>query len=313
MNATERLLPAEVQRLLDRHLEAVQRALAAAGVNRPEQESVRDEIQTQATEMLAARAAGGPATPELMRAVIAELDEPEAYGEAAIADADIARGRLPDPPARLHPLALWALIVPILAIGIPWVPLLVAASALSLVLGIVSAGDIRRHPERYYGLAAAVLGMWLLPLIALYVTTFLLAEQWAAAQFGRIVLERQFAERAVAQHGAFWSLAEEVHRAEYGPDVTFDRQTYLDDMERRHVERQGADVPFELPQEMQIEPPAVPAPGTWEQWVLDGEPFFSYGLIALVMIAATVLSIAVLVATYRLCARPRRKRLLSEA
>ena len=74
-------LDAEVRAKLDVHLDAVERALIAAGSSRERRRGVVDDLEAQITDMLAAKSE----TPTIadLDAVLATLDPPAAYGQAA--------------------------------------------------------------------------------------------------------------------------------------------------------------------------------------------------------------------------------------
>jgi hypothetical protein len=73
-------IPQDVQGRIDQHLDAIDAALAATGMNRGERSAIVDDVQGQISEILALRVKG-EATASDVQAVIAELDPPEAYGE----------------------------------------------------------------------------------------------------------------------------------------------------------------------------------------------------------------------------------------
>lgn len=75
-------LALEARRLIDAHLDAIERVLAAAGRSRDERRQVAHDVESQILEMLAARAPGvaGSAGVAEVRAVLEEMDPPEAYG-----------------------------------------------------------------------------------------------------------------------------------------------------------------------------------------------------------------------------------------
>ncbi|MCL2647599.1 MAG: hypothetical protein FWD61_11430 [Phycisphaerales bacterium] len=80
-------LSEEARRRLDAHLDAVEQALATAGNSREQRRAVVDDLESQINEMLAARsdAEGGGGSPTLadVEAVLAQVDPPAAYGNAA--------------------------------------------------------------------------------------------------------------------------------------------------------------------------------------------------------------------------------------
>ena len=116
MDSPERMLDAEARARLDEHLDSVDRVLAESGVSRSDRRSICDEVEAQACEMAWARAEGEP-TEQDMRAVLAELDAPEAYRQAAETNGQAYAARPLAAGLRLHPFALCALLVPIASAG----------------------------------------------------------------------------------------------------------------------------------------------------------------------------------------------------
>jgi hypothetical protein len=111
MNNAERVLHADVRERLDEHLDSVERVLAEAGVSRAERRSICDEVETQACEMVWQRSEGEP-TEQQIRAVLAELDDPEAYREAADPSEQVHTAHRPVANSKVHSFALWALLLP---------------------------------------------------------------------------------------------------------------------------------------------------------------------------------------------------------
>lgn len=72
--------PAEVQACIDEHLDAVDRALHGEQMSRSERRLITDDVENQIRDMLADRCEVKPTTADV-KAVLAELDPPEAYGE----------------------------------------------------------------------------------------------------------------------------------------------------------------------------------------------------------------------------------------
>jgi hypothetical protein len=75
-------LPPDVRIHVDVYLDAVRTAQMAAGVPSDEAAGIRDDLRAQIYDMLSARAAGRAPAPEDVRAVLAQLEPPEAYGPA---------------------------------------------------------------------------------------------------------------------------------------------------------------------------------------------------------------------------------------
>lgn len=172
MNALQ--LPAEAQSLLDEHLDAVERVLLDAGLSRSERQAICDEIQSQARDMLQARGGAAP-TVEDVRAVLAAMDPPDSYRESAAPTAP----RVPAEPTRLHPAALWSVILPAAAFLLMFLPFgpkgegagltfLSAIALAAIAAGITAIVGVRRRPERYSGIGWAAIGICLLPAVFLH-------------------------------------------------------------------------------------------------------------------------------------------------
>lgn len=127
-------LPNDVQHRIDKHLDAIDSALAVTGMIRSERAAILDDVQGQIVEMLAARASNSPQAADV-EAVLAELDAPEAYAQT-----------------REIPGRTVTAVQPIVP------PRLIVLNALGLaVLGIVAARD-----HRILAILAIVLEVFLL-------------------------------------------------------------------------------------------------------------------------------------------------------
>lgn len=177
MNELQR--PPEVQAVLDEHLDAVERVLLNAGLSRTERQAICDAIQTQAADMLESRGIVAP-TIEDVRTIVAAMDPPSSYRESA------APASKPAEPTRLHPAALWSVILPATAFLLMFLPFGPKGEAAGLTFlcttGLIAAGlgiaaiiGIRKHPRGFRGVGFAAIGMCLLP--ALFMGT-LAIYQW---------------------------------------------------------------------------------------------------------------------------------------
>lgn len=168
MNATEFELDASLRSMLDQHLDAIESVLAESGLSRAERRNICDEVEAQATEMVWQRGEGNPPSPQLMAAVIAELDDPEAYRDGdPPAMTTVSESNEKHPEAKLHPFSLWALLTPILGFmlmftpfgpkgevyGFIWLGLL---AAMSITFSSIAIRDIRHEPQRYYGVTGSL-------------------------------------------------------------------------------------------------------------------------------------------------------------
>ena len=82
MNGSTDMLSLEIQKRLDRYLDAVERALTRVHVPRSERRYVVDDVESQVRDMLKAHTGGSPTLDEL-ESVIGQMDPPQAYAEAA--------------------------------------------------------------------------------------------------------------------------------------------------------------------------------------------------------------------------------------
>ncbi len=89
-------LPPEARARLDHHLDAVEGALASAGNSREQRRAIMDDLESQITDMLAARSP--TPTADDVAAVLAQLDQPQAY--AGSVESKIAASAPVSPPPR---------------------------------------------------------------------------------------------------------------------------------------------------------------------------------------------------------------------
>jgi hypothetical protein len=186
----------DVRKPIDAYLDAVDSALAAAGMSRTDRRNITDDVEAQILEMLAARAGDSPTEADV-EVVLAELDPPEAYV------ADTAPSTPPDavPPAAIEPRfsgtaivgAAWAPCFFLVAVvymmcfqvkavegaaspGLAWwqyvlrfTLLLVGLTAPfgTTILGIVAISQIRHSAGRLCGMGLAVFDALLFPLLLL--------------------------------------------------------------------------------------------------------------------------------------------------
>jgi len=284
MSDAERVLSAEARARLDEHLDSVQRVLSEAGVPRPDRRGICDEVETQACEMAWQRTDGEP-TEEHMKAVLAELDDPEAYREAATPSGPVDSTPPPDRGPRIHRFALCALLVPMgglflefspIPFHLPALPCLGVAASLSIAFAILAIRAIRREPDRYSGTAVAILGTLIVPLLALNTAAFYFA-----------------------YHGDPWGINRLKARQDTAETNEQNRQA--------RVASDGPDVPFE--------PLAkVPKDDEWmavslsesDKWKIENASLLTIPYQVAVIGGSAVLSILLLVVPYRLC-RPRNR------
>ena len=209
MNAPERGLPAGVRGVLEAHLDSVEHAVSEAGLSRSEVAGVRAEVETHALEMLWQRVSDVP-TENDMRAILAELDDPEAYRDPIEASQRGAEQPVAAVPSErtIHPLAVWTLLLPVgtvLLILSPLSPrgevrmlaLVALVSLSSILLGAFAIREIRRSPARYAGVGLAIGGMALLPAVVIHFAAYLFVAQeieWRLV--GHALAKQAQAERA---------------------------------------------------------------------------------------------------------------------
>lgn len=175
MTTTEQTLPLTVRQLLDEHLDGLERALLTAGISRPQRQAICDDVELQVREMLWQRSQAEP-TVDLTRAVLAELDPPEAYLEAVDADTALSTPAIPNGQPRTHILALISALVPVFGVMVLFLPLgrdggeralvfLTCAEIVAILLGTVALREIRRFPKQWSGIGLAVFGVLALPIL----------------------------------------------------------------------------------------------------------------------------------------------------
>lgn len=198
MNALQ--LSAEAQSLLDAHLDAVERVLLNAGLSRAERQTICDEIQSQARDMLEARGVAAPTVAD-MQAVLAAMDPPDSYRDSAAPTAP----KVPAKPTRLHPAALWSVILPAAAFLLMFLPFgpkgegagltfLGATALIAVALGVASIVAVRSRPDRWRGVGLAAIGICLLPSIFLAI---LANYQWGPALHWSIVKDANHRDQQI--------------------------------------------------------------------------------------------------------------------
>jgi len=279
MSDNERVLNADVRAMLDEHLFAVDRALSEAGVPDADRRAVCDEVEAQVCEMVWQRAEGEP-TRENMTAVLAELDDPGDYYRQAVESA-VPTGAS---GAKIHPFALLGLLAPvaeILYMMMPGHPVdapgfiyFGVVTFLSVIFATLAICDIRREPDRYFGISLALLGTLAIPLVLLNVFAVFAAD---SDPFGMHRLREREKKAAL--------LAE-------------DRE--------RHAKTFGTEVPYEVP-EWLVEDDEPPRPLTeTEERMLKNESTIVILTHVVVIGSSVVFSILLFMFLWRLC-RPRER------
>ena len=106
----------DVERGINEHLEAIDKALAAKGVPLVERRSVTGDVEAQIRDMLAANTGGAPALADV-EAVLRKLDAPESYAE----DAEAATVEQAPLVAQAEPPKLSRTAI----VGVAWAPLFI--------------------------------------------------------------------------------------------------------------------------------------------------------------------------------------------
>lgn len=195
-----RNLDERMQRHLDDYLQSVSQVLARSGMDRSQIQSVLEDIEIQAIEMLRDRAGDSPTEAD-MRATIAGLADPESFAQAT--EATSGDRLVPDEaltPRRISRLAIlgicWApfffilknifqfidFLIPgstptepaLLPVLLFWTFLTLGLTApfATTILGWVAVSQIENSAGRLSGLGLAVAGGLLYPLLFLDVITF---------------------------------------------------------------------------------------------------------------------------------------------
>ena len=181
MNLAQKSMPAESRRLLDQHLDAIERVLAQSGLARSERRAICDEVETQAIEMASSRS-GDDMTITIMQSVIAELDPPEGYRQHDDS-ASVAATPLAQHPQKISPFALGSIILPIVAVmlilsadgALGIFSILGGVSVISFLLASLAIRDMRYSPSKIGGLGFAVFGMLVIPLLVMNFLAFWLS------------------------------------------------------------------------------------------------------------------------------------------
>ncbi len=278
MNKLQR--PPEVQAALDEHLDAVERVLLDVGLSRTERQAICDAIQTQAADMLESRGIVVP-TAEDVRTVVAEMDPPGSYRESA------APASKPAEPTRLHPAALWSVILPVAAFLLMFLPFgpkgegaglaFLGVMALATVaLGIVVIVSVRRRPGRYCGAGWAAIGMSILPAVFLHLLAIYL---WGPALESWVLRDAMQREQAMI-----------LTRLANAVNLETSRRTGARNQAQSQPATTAA-VPF-------------PLPTSRDRWLLEHRKLIESGAILIALLPAVGLSFLTPWLIYRQCRTP---------
>ena len=141
----------DLERRINDHLEAIDKAMAAKGIPLVERRSVTDDVETQIRDMLAADGKTAH-TMEDLEAVLLGLDAPESYAEAPGQDlADSPREPEPPPPATPPRYSRTAIL------GAVWAPLMIVAMLFFIVPMRVAPSEANRGPSAVQWAAMIIL------------------------------------------------------------------------------------------------------------------------------------------------------------
>lgn len=299
MSHEGRALSTDVQDRLDEYLDAVDRVLADGGVPRSERRSVCDELEAQACEMAWQRAEDDPSVLD-MDAVLTEMDDPEAYRESGPA-ADTPGGPpSPGTERKVHPFALWAVLLPAGGVLLVFTPLGPHGEApasvwfgvialLSVVLAVLAIREIRANPARYYGTFLALLGAFAFPLVLVHTAIAFNAQE--IDPFG--AYKHMIAELLAREHSEAAARQKEAHRK------------LVERQREAHLAEHGTDVPFEPPRPPETTGGEAPAPQPVQHWSEARMRVMLVLTHVVVNALPAALSILVFVGLYRWCRQPR--------
>lgn len=252
MSAADRGLSDAARTLLDRHLDAVERVLDEAGVSRSERRAICDEVETQACEMAWRRAEGEP-TEQHIKAVLAELDDPEAYRTAAEPAAPKTAARALEAGPQVHKFALWAFLLPPAEFVLLFTPFhpkgegptyvcFAVVSFVCIVFAALAIRDIRRQPDRYCGVALAVFGALAFPLLVLNTLVVVNVSELDPWGITKVQVKQHIIK--------FEDEVRQRHVARHGPDVPFEQlmprlppDSPLSESERKRIAEQIEELP----------------------------------------------------------------------
>src|SRR5580704_248258 len=231
-------LPLEVKSRVDAHLDAVEKQLQTAGLDRTKRRGIVDDLETQILDMLAARHAQAVRLADVEE-VLAHLDPPEAY----VGEAPSSSGPRPRPTAipraqssfsREAARAAWCIGVGFLGLAVLWFDMAVSTSVhagqllvpdalppvwvlvlfvavavagsvaaiagpiVGTALGWIATKRIRSSDGAEYGLAYSVIAALFYPVVLIWVVT-LMNSEW-----GMVTLYRRQGIRVVDHE--YWML-----------------------------------------------------------------------------------------------------------
>jgi hypothetical protein len=142
---------------------------------------------------------------------------------------------------------------------------------LSVVSATLAIRDIRREPERYFGIALAIFGALTFPLLIL--NTFVILQVGEINPFSNVLLKQEMSKR-------------------------FDRME--ERLRQMHIKQHGPDVPFELPMLTEHDASQLMLSET-EKWVAENAPMLPLLIDVAIIGSSLVFSILLLIWLYRRC------------
>lgn len=226
------ILPTDVRRLVDEYLDSIEAALRQTGTPRSERRAVCDEVESQILEQLSARCADSPTASDA-RAVLAELDPPEAYAGDSGSERTPAAAPVEQRPSQMSWLAVTAAstailgtcVVLLLSLWIGRFDALVAGAIeigligfLSAIMGVEAIREMRRDPRGKRGYLLAFTGVVFLPLVLFNAT----AVAGTLASISHFAGQHEARYRvAVGLHQAKVARARALHQQQGGAEEDF--------------------------------------------------------------------------------------------
>jgi hypothetical protein len=303
MTVIEQELPSQVRTLLDEHLDGLERVLLTAGVSRPQRQAICEDVELQVREMLWARSQATP-TVEQVRAVLAELDPPEAYLEAVGSGTPVLVHAGGDTQQRTHILAVIAALVPVFGVMLLFSPLgrggeeralvfLICAEVVAIVFATIAIREIRRSPEHWSGIGLAVFGLLALPLL---VGNFFAYMALAPTYYNSLVGPAKRAYLLKEQRAStIASLNREIENMKNGPGMMGEEETPLKARTRERI----AETQKEIQRLERAS--ATKSLTSTEQWLFEHRTMVEFVIYSVVMGLSGLASILIYLVAHRRC------------
>lgn len=298
MNTFSNVMPADARKLLDDHLDAVERVLAESGMSRLERRVVCDEVETQAGEMAIARA-NGEITCHIMQSVISELDPPAGYRQPA--EPAPSHPALSPPPQKLSSFAIGSVIVPIIAtmlllssdgaLGvIGWVG---GVAVISFLLSMIAIRDIRLSSGRTTGIGFAVFGMLAIPLLVMNFMTYWMSDMLAMEVVGP----------AISKNLTINTLSKDIDvlKIQFSKEIVPQKGTEGEKNKPGRLDQVPAIHQLVTEREAKL---AALKLTSWEKFIIDAEPMITVAIISLCLALSGGISVLIYRMTCRYFQRP---------